>query len=99
MSTVNSFGSKATLTSGGKNYEIYRLDSLEKSAALKNVKLARLPFSLRILLENLLRCEDNLTVTAKDIEALANWDAQAEPDNEIAYMPARVLMQEPCATP
>jgi len=88
MSTVNSFGSKATLTSGGKKYEIYRLD------ALKGVKLARLPFSLRILLENLLRCEDNLTVTAKDIEALAHWDAKAEPDNEIAYMPARVLMQD-----
>src|SRR5580692_10245191 len=88
MSTVNSFGSKATLTSGGKEYEIYRLD------ALKGVKLDRLPFSLRILLENLLRCEDNLTVTAKDIEALAHWDAKAEPDNEIAYMPARVLMQD-----
>jgi len=88
MSTVNSFGSKATLTSGGKDYEIYRLD------ALKGVKLSRLPFSLRILLENLLRCEDNLTVTAKDITALANWDAKAEPDNEIAYMPARVLMQD-----
>jgi aconitate hydratase len=88
MSTVNSFGSKATLISGGKEYEIYRLD------ALKDVKLSRLPFSLRILLENLLRCEDNLTVTAKDIEALAHWDAKAEPDNEIAYMPARVLMQD-----
>ncbi len=59
MSTVNSFGSKATLTSGGKEYIIYRLD------ALKGVNLDRLPFSLRILLENLLRCEDNLTVTAK----------------------------------
>ncbi len=88
MSTVNSFGSKATLTSGGKNYEIYRLD------ALKGVNLARLPFSLRVLLENLLRCEDNLTVTAQDITALANWDSKAEPDNEIAYMPARVLMQD-----
>ncbi len=88
MSPVNSFGSKATLTSGGKNYEIYRLD------ALTDVKLARLPFSLRILLENLLRCEDNMTVMAKDITALANWDSQAEPDNEIAYMPARVLMQD-----
>jgi len=88
MSTVNSFGSKATLTSGGKDYEIYRLD------ALKGVNLTRLPFSLRILLENLLRCEDNLTVTAQDITALANWDAKAEPDNEIAYMPARVLMQD-----
>ncbi len=88
MSTLNSFGSKATLTSGGKNYEIYRLD------ALKGVKLARLPFSLRVLLENLLRCENNLSVFKKDIEALANWDPKAEPDNEIAYMPARVLMQD-----
>jgi aconitate hydratase len=88
MSTLNSFGSKATLTSGGKNYTIYRLD------ALKDVKLARLPFSLRILLENLLRCEDNMTVTAADIKALASWDPKAEPDTEIAYMPARVLMQD-----
>jgi len=88
MSNLNSFGSKATLTSGGANYEIYRLD------ALKGVNLARLPFSLRILLENLLRHEDGKTVTAKDIEFLAHWDAKAEPDTEIAYMPARVLMQD-----
>jgi aconitate hydratase len=88
MSTLNSFGSKATLTSGGSNYQIYRLD------ALANVNLARLPFSLRILLENLLRQEDGKTVTAADIEFLANWKAAAEPDTEIAYMPARVLMQD-----
>jgi aconitate hydratase len=94
MSTINSFGSKATLTSGGKEYEIYRLDALAKTHALKGVKLSRLPFSLRVLLENLLRCENNLSVFKKDIEALANWDPKAEPDNEIAYMPARVLMQD-----
>jgi aconitate hydratase len=88
MSNLNSFGSKATLTSGGKHYQIYRLD------ALKGINLSRLPFSLRILLENLLRQEDSKTVTAKDIEFLASWDAKAEPDTEIAYMPARVLMQD-----
>jgi aconitate hydratase len=58
------------------------------------VNLARLPYSLRILLENLLRCEDGKTVTADDIRFLASWDPKAEPSREIAYMPARVLMQD-----
>jgi len=88
MSTVNSFGAKATLKSGGRDYTIYKLD------AVKGAKLEKLPFSLRVLLENLLRQEDGRTVTAKDIEFLAKWDAKAEPDTEIAYMPARVLMQD-----
>ncbi len=87
---MNSFASKATLKSGIKSYCIYRLPAL----AAKGFNLSRLPFSLKILLENLLRREDGVTVTAGDIEFLAKWDAKAEPSREIAYMPARVLMQD-----
>jgi aconitate hydratase len=86
----DSFRSKASLKSGSKDYTIFRLDAL-KSAG---VNLTRLPFSLRILLENLLRHEDGRTVTADDIKFLANWEPKAEPSREIAYMPARVLMQD-----
>ena len=88
--SVNSFGSQSSLKSGSKSYEIYRLGALER----KGVALSRLPFSLRILLENLLRREDGESVTADDIEFLAKWDPKAEPAREIAYMPARVLMQD-----
>jgi aconitate hydratase len=87
---MNSFSSKAVLTSGNRSYTIYRLPAL----AARGFNLARLPFSLKILLENLLRREDGVNVTAADIEFLANWDAKAEPSREIAYMPARVLMQD-----
>jgi aconitate hydratase len=87
---MNSFSSKAVLTSGNRSYTIYRLPAL----ADRGFNLARLPFSLKILLENLLRREDAKNVTAADIEFLANWDAKAEPSREIAYMPARVLMQD-----
>ncbi|HEX8713498.1 MAG TPA: aconitase family protein, partial [Terracidiphilus sp.] len=87
---MNSFASKASLKSGNKSYVIYRLPAL----AAKGFNLSRLPFSLKILLENLLRREDGVTVTAGDIEFLAKWDAKAEPSREIAYMPARVLMQD-----
>jgi aconitate hydratase len=87
---MNSFDSKATLSSGNKSYTIYRLAALEA----RGFNLSRLPFSLRILLENLLRREDGVNVTASEIEFLANWDAKAEPSREIAYMPARVLMQD-----
>ena len=87
---MNSFGSKSTLTSNGKTYEVYRLKALEQ----KGVTLAKLPYSLRILLENLLRHEDGKSVTAADIEFLAKWQPKAEPDREIAFMPARVLMQD-----
>lgn len=92
MSTqnVDSFKSKATLKSGAKSYTIFRLDALKS----EGVNLSRLPFSLRILLENLLRHEDGTSVTAEDIKFLAKWDAKAEPSREIAYMPARVLMQD-----
>ncbi len=87
---MNSFSSKAVLTSGSRSYTYYRLPAL----AARGFNLARLPFSLKILLENLLRREDGKNVTAADIEFLANWDAKAEPSREIAYMPARVLMQD-----
>jgi aconitate hydratase len=87
---MNSFSSKAVLTSGNRSYTYYRLPAL----AARGFNLARLPFSLKILLENLLRREDGKNVTAGDIEFLANWDAKAEPSREIAYMPARVLMQD-----
>jgi aconitate hydratase len=87
---MNSFHSRATMVSGAKTYTIYRLPALEA----KGFTLGRLPFSLKILLENLLRREDGVNVTAGDIEFLAKWDAQAEPSREIAYMPARVLMQD-----
>jgi aconitate hydratase len=87
---MNSFDSKATLNSGNSSYTIFRLSALEA----RGFNLKRLPFSLRILLENLLRREDGVNVTASDIEFLANWDAKAEPSREIAYMPARVLMQD-----
>ena len=73
---MNSFGSKSTLTSNGKSYEIYRLKALEQ----KGFALTKLPYSLRILLENLLRREDGVNVTAEDIEFLAKWDAKAEPE-------------------
>jgi len=84
----NSFAAQATLTCGTQTVSYFAL------SALKDHDLSRLPFSLRILLENLLRHEDGRTVTAADINFLAAWDAQAEPSREIAYMPARVLMQD-----
>ena len=84
----NSFGSHSTLTSGNTTVDYFNLK------ALAGVNLDRLPFSLRVLLENLLRHEDGRTVTADDIKFLASWDPKAEPSREIAYMPARVLMQD-----
>ena len=87
---MNSFGSKSTLNVGNKSYEIFRIKALEE----KGISLARLPYSLRVLLENLLRQEDGKSVTADDIEFLAKWQAKAEPAREIAFMPARVLMQD-----
>jgi aconitate hydratase len=87
---MNSFNSRATLKSGNKSYKIYRLPALDA----RGFNLSRLPYSLKILLENLLRREDGVNVTAGDIEFLAKWNAKAEPSREIAYMPARVLMQD-----
>jgi aconitate hydratase len=87
---MNSFNSKSIINSRGKSYAIYGLPAL----ADRGFNLSRLPFSLKILLENLLRREDGVNVTAADIEFLANWSPEAEPSREIAYMPARVLMQD-----
>ena len=86
---MDSFASRSTLRVGSKEYEIYRLDVLEKAG----LKIGHLPYSLRILLENLLRNEGK-SVSADDIRALANWDPKAAPSKEIAFMPARVLMQD-----
>jgi aconitate hydratase len=86
---MNSFGAKTSLEVGGKTYEIFRIDALQAK-----YDVARLPFSLKILLENLLRCEDGETIRAQDIEALATWDAKAQPSKEIAFTPARVVMQD-----
>jgi aconitate hydratase len=85
----NSFGAKDTLDVGGRAHEIFRLDALQQ-----RFDVARLPFSLKVLLENLLRTEGNGSVSAADIEALAGWDAAAQPSKEIAFSPARVLMQD-----
>jgi aconitate hydratase len=85
----DSFGAKASLEVGGKSYEIFRIDALQSK-----YDVARLPFSLKILLENLLRCEDGVAISAQDIEALASWNATAEPSEEIAFTPARVVMQD-----
>jgi aconitate hydratase len=85
MSKINSFGSSAELKVRDKTYRIFRLDSVEAS---------RLPYSLKILLENLLRTEDGANITADHIKALVNWDPQAEPDTEIQFTPARVIMQD-----
>jgi aconitate hydratase len=85
----NSFGAKDTLNVGGREYEIFRLDALQQ-----RFDVARLPFSLKVLLENLLRTEGYGAVSAADVEALASWDANAQPSKEIAFTPARVLMQD-----
>jgi aconitate hydratase A / 2-methylisocitrate dehydratase len=85
----DSFTTRRVLRIGERGYEISSLRALDNQ-----YRVARLPWSLKVLLENLLRYEDGITVTRKDIEALANWDPQAEPADEIAFRPARVLMQD-----
>jgi aconitate hydratase len=87
---LNSFEAKQAFTSGDQRYEIYSLGALTE----KGFDVRRLPYSLRILLENLLRNENNRSVFAADIEALANWDPKAEPSKEIAFTPARVILQD-----
>src|ERR1700743_545338 len=89
MPPTNSFDAKATLSVGDTTYDIYRLDALQSK-----FDVARLPFSLKILLENLLRNEDGESIRAADIEALATWDHNADPSKEIAFTPARVVMQD-----
>ncbi|MBI3063493.1 MAG: aconitate hydratase AcnA, partial [Deltaproteobacteria bacterium] len=93
---VDSFGTRKALKVGGESYDIFRLDVLEK-AGFKNI--SRLPVSLKILLENLLRQEDNHHVNKGDIEALANWNPKAKQEKEIAFMPARVLTQDLTGVP
>jgi aconitate hydratase len=85
---TNSFRARSTLKAGERTYEIWSL------AALPQDKVARLPYSLKILLENLLRCEDGVSVTRADIEALLAWDPAATPAHEIAFTPARVILQD-----
>ncbi len=87
---MNSFGARGTLRVGDRQFEIYRLAALEQAG----LPVARLPVSLRILLESLLRREDGEAVTRDDVEALARWDAGAEPEREIAFLPARVVLQD-----
>ncbi|GAB7189978.1 aconitate hydratase [Kineococcus sp. NUM-3379] len=86
MSSQNSFGAKASLSVADQEYAIYRLAAVEGAE--------RLPFSLKVLLENLLRTEDGANITAEHIRALAGWDPAAEPDTEIQFTPARVIMQD-----
>ncbi|MEP6815204.1 MAG: aconitase family protein, partial [Marmoricola sp.] len=90
MASADSFGAKCTLDVNGKSYEIYRLSSVVGDG----LDVESLPFSLKVLLENLLRTEDGGDITANDILALAGWDADAEPDKEIQFTPARVIMQD-----
>src|SRR5579885_279060 len=85
----NSFDARAQLSVGDRSYEIFRLDALQAK-----YDVARLPFALKVLLENLLRNEDGETIRAQDIEALATWSARDEPSKEIAFTPARVIMQD-----
>ena len=85
----NSFGAKDTLRVGDRAFEIFRLDALQQ-----RFDVERLPFSLKVLLENLLRTEGNGSVSAEDIQALASWDAKERPGKEIAFTPSRVLMQD-----
>ncbi|MFC5994274.1 aconitate hydratase [Pseudonocardia hispaniensis] len=86
MASTDSFGSRGTIEAGGAEYEIFRLSAVAGAE--------RLPFSLKVLLENLLRTEDGVSVTADHIRALASWDPAAEPDTEIQFTPARVIMQD-----
>jgi aconitate hydratase len=90
VASKDSFGAKSTLEVGGESYEIYRLDAVTGDG----LDVASLPFSLKVLLENLLRTEDGADITADDIRALAGWDADADPDKEIQFTPARVIMQD-----
>jgi aconitate hydratase len=91
MKSIDSFQTKKTIHAGGKNLTIFSLSALQNSLA---IQLSRLPFSMRILLENLLRLEDGRIIRKEDIEGLVRWDAKAKPDKEISFMPARVLLQD-----
>ncbi|MGA7377653.1 MAG: aconitate hydratase [Candidatus Sulfotelmatobacter sp.] len=88
--SLNSFNSRSSLKVGNKDYEIYRLDALDK----QGISTKHLPFSLRILLENLLRTEDGRNVKKEDIRSMAAWNKHSKPDKEIAFTPSRVLLQD-----
>jgi len=90
MASVDSFGARSTLDVNGTSYQIYRLGAV----AGDGLDVASLPYSLKVLLENLLRTEDGADITADDIKALAGWDENAQPDKEIQFTPARVIMQD-----
>ena len=90
MASQDSFGAKGTLEVGDHSYQIYRLSAVSGDG----LDVESLPFSLKVLLENLLRTEDGADITADDIRALAGWDAEAQPDKEIQFTPARVIMQD-----
>ncbi|WP_308195949.1 aconitate hydratase AcnA [Nocardioides bruguierae] len=90
MASQDSFGAKSTLDVDGKSYEMFRLDAVKGDG----LDVDSLPFSLKVLLENLLRTEDGADITADDIKALAGWDPSAQPDKEIQFTPARVIMQD-----
>jgi aconitate hydratase len=85
----DSFGARSTLAVSGRDYEVFRLDALQD-----RFDVARLPYSIKVLLENVLRLEDGVSVTEEDVEAIAGWDAKAKPSAEIPFQPARVLMQD-----
>ncbi|MBM3678549.1 MAG: aconitate hydratase AcnA, partial [Actinobacteria bacterium] len=89
MAHPDSFGARSSIQVGGVSHEIFRLDALQA-----RFDVLRLPYSLRILLENVLRREDGVNVTPADVEAIAAWDARAEPVNEVTFAPARVLLQD-----
>src|SRR5687768_768537 len=86
---ADSFATRSEFEVGGKTYELFRLDALQE-----RYDVARLPYTLRILLENVLRNEDDQAITADDIEAVARWVAADEPNREISFTPARVLLQD-----
>src|SRR3954462_12548979 len=86
MASQDSFGARSTLTVGDRSYEVFRLDKVDGAADL--------PYSLKVLLENLLRTEDGANITADHVRALAGWDPSAQPDTEIQFTPARVIMQD-----
>ena len=85
----NSFNARSNLSVNGIEYEIFSLQALES-----DYNISRLPFCLKVLLENQLRLEDGVDVSKEDIEAIANWDPRTQPDKEIAFTPARVVLQD-----
>ena len=93
--SINSFGARGTLEVGDESYEIFRLKAVPGTE--------KLPYSLQVLAENLLRTEDGANITTEHIDALANWDPNAQPNIEIQFTPARVIMQDftgvPCGRP